>query len=346
MTISSGTVTIQATGGSPNYTSWTGFEADIVDLTGQLIGEATAIEEISGLVTFSGWSTTAANDLIIRAASGIEHKGIRGAGHRIYANNSGGFGTLQFAAGVMHYTVRDLEIIQDGADSHTFRQTASTVSVNGDILIDRCLVYSSRTSDDQTISKVFNQEGTWSHFDVAEFRNVLGVGFGSTAMQGDSGSTTRVLANYCVLVNDVTDSDVSRGGIRYCLAKNCAVFHFGDDGGSGWFDYMNLGTGSANNASHDSSGDSGLTGLTIGDEFVDVTASAWDFHLKSGSTLESAGADISGITVDVDGDTRDGSTPDVGFDELVAGVIITDVDGDEAWNDGDSGLVITGTGFV
>lgn len=31
---------------------------------------------------------------------------------------------------------------------------------------------------------------------------------------------------------------------------------------------------------------------------------------------------------------------------VIAGVSITDVDGDEQWNDGDTGLVITGTGFV
>jgi hypothetical protein len=31
---------------------------------------------------------------------------------------------------------------------------------------------------------------------------------------------------------------------------------------------------------------------------------------------------------------------------VAGGVVITDVDGDEAWNDGDTGLIITGTGFV
>lgn len=67
----------------------------------------------------------------------------------------------------------------------------------------------------------------------------------------------------------------------------------------------------------------------------------WPLSADSG-TQTNLGLDATGdLTVtnavfDADHPTITGGGP----------VIITDVDGDEAWNDGDTGLVITGTGFV
>lgn len=54
------------------------------------------------------------------------------------------------------------------------------------------------------------------------------------------------------------------------------------------------------------------------DQFVNIGAGTEDFHLKSGSFLEGEGTPVSGITTDFEGDARDGSTPDVGYDEFVA----------------------------
>lgn len=65
------------------------------------------------------------------------------------------------------------------------------------------------------------------------------------------------------------------------------------------------------------------------DQFVDLTNDVLDLHLKATSDLIAVGVDLSAdsdapITDDIDGDARDASTPDVGWDEFVAPVVAAD----------------------
>jgi len=85
-----------------------------------------------------------------------------------------------------------------------------------------------------------------------------------------------------------------------------------------------LATGSDYNASSDTSapGANSIHSITASTEFVSVTGGSEDFHLAFGSTLLTDGvgpsSDASVPTTDIDGDTRSGTTCDIGFDEYVA----------------------------
>jgi hypothetical protein len=76
-----------------------------------------------------------------------------------------------------------------------------------------------------------------------------------------------------------------------------------------------------NNASADTSAStdytSTVTSAAAADQFVNASiAGSADFHLKSGSGLEAQGTNT--LSTDIDGDSRDGSTPDIGADEFVS----------------------------
>jgi len=85
-----------------------------------------------------------------------------------------------------------------------------------------------------------------------------------------------------------------------------------------------LATGSDYNASSDTSapGANSIHSITASTEFVSVTGGSEDFHLDSGSTLLADGvgpsSDAAVPTTDIDGDTRSGTTTDIGFDLYVA----------------------------
>lgn len=76
-------------------------------------------------------------------------------------------------------------------------------------------------------------------------------------------------------------------------------------------------TGSDYNLSDITSDAPGGNSVTATLTFADAAND--DYHLASGDTSAiGAGTPISGRTLDIDGDTRDASTPDIGFDEYVA----------------------------
>jgi len=85
-----------------------------------------------------------------------------------------------------------------------------------------------------------------------------------------------------------------------------------------------LATGSDYNASSDTTapGANSIHSITDSTEFKSVTGGSENFHLSAGSTLRGDGvgpsSDSDVPTTDVDGDTRSGTTCDIGFDEYVA----------------------------
>jgi hypothetical protein len=58
------------------------------------------------------------------------------------------------------------------------------------------------------------------------------------------------------------------------------------------------------------------------DQFVSIAVGSEDLHLKAGSDCENAGTPVAEVTIDIDGDTRDVSTPDAGADEFAIGGIV------------------------
>ena len=76
-----------------------------------------------------------------------------------------------------------------------------------------------------------------------------------------------------------------------------------------------------------------------------LLTSATDLHLGVGSPMLNAGSPVAGVTVDIDGDPRPLTTPDIGADEIVAGTLAfssaTYSDGESA---GTTTITVTRTG--
>jgi len=110
------------------------------------------------------------------------------------------------------------------------------------------------------------------------------------------------------------------------------------------------------------SADQDVTTTSTADDYVAVlmrssqaggSIATWDtlsevFDASTTGGLNAGGAGTGGDnTTTVAGDnTNERIYASLVFEAAAGGVTITDVDTDEAWNDGDTGLVITGTGFV
>jgi len=76
-----------------------------------------------------------------------------------------------------------------------------------------------------------------------------------------------------------------------------------------------------NNMSEDTSGNSGLTGITPADQYEETTVGMEDLHLKSGADAIDAGADIgtspTNVNIDINGNDRTGITTwDIGAHEF------------------------------
>ncbi len=70
-----------------------------------------------------------------------------------------------------------------------------------------------------------------------------------------------------------------------------------------------------------------LESVTQADQFVSLSGGI-DLHLKAGSALEDAGKDLDSdptwpVTLDIDGDTRHATAPDIGADELLGAVTVS-----------------------
>ncbi len=126
--------------------------------------------------------------------------------------------------------------------------------------------------------------------------------------------------------------------IHNCTAYNCAIGF--RQAGAGTGQAINCCTNdctdgfegtfsnSSNNCSDISSDAPGTSPQTGEVAFVDEAADPRDLHLASGDTIaQGNGVDLSGdsnlaVTLDVDGDARHASTPDIGFDELAVAVAV------------------------
>ena len=143
--------------------------------------------------------------------------------------------------------------------------------------------------------------------------------WGTNSVFGNSGDTDAVHCRYCSALYQQADANNTTTGFRYVKVTNVAVLHHGGTGGHK--DFLNLNGGSVDYAAHDDSGsEAGLDNLIAVDQFVSIVDDAMDLSLKSGSDLEGEATVIVGLTVDWEGDARDGATPDIGADELVAAV--------------------------
>ena len=305
------------TGGDNDYATLPDWEAATdIDLTAATGTEDRHIAHLflanspyvlaGGAAIFAGATTDVNNYREITAQPGNVHDGTADTGARIQ-NSSAGYYCVYNQENYFRVTKLDL-------DGNSVVNRA--VLISGTVqyaLVEDCLIRET-SGQGVLVSSTPDHANT-----IVTVRNCAGFNCAGGFTHGVSGYEDQTIVEYCSAVRVETDGDVGDSGIRYALVTNCAVFHYGPDGGHA--DYLNLDGGSSNYASHDASGS--VPNLTAADQFVDLTDNDMDLHLIAESDLEAAGTPIGGVTTDwaCDGDTRDGTNPDIGCDEYVGGAV-------------------------
>lgn len=151
-------------------------------------------------------------------------------------------------------------------------------------------------------------------------RSPIGVSTTSTGM----GEVYNCTAYNFNSTNQVNGSFVEQDANGQFKVVNCIAVAHSSSTRNDFEQTYTLATGSDYNASSDTSapGANSIHSITASTEFVSVTGGSENFHLASGSTVLADGvgpsSDAAVPTLDIDGDTRSGTTTDIGFDLYVA----------------------------
>ena len=304
----------------PNYATWTLFEAaipaDITLATGtneHWIGKGrdAAFNEAFAI---SGITTDSTNRVTFTYDTGAKHDGrsrdVSGSGCQISASSGGG-GVVRPA--IQHFSIIGIEVKQAHVSTPypAISWAAGTYSSGAnDQLIDSCILQNTSGSGATYLinASVANL--------VVDIKNTIGYSYGRTA---DFRNSATVAVNYCTFWRHTDQLGIL--GDTELTTKNTYVGKASGSAEDFW-------TGGAapsgsNNASSDTTATTDYTSSLVSkagsNQFVSVTAGSEDFTLKSGSDLETNGVSIGGITTDIIGTSRDGSTPDIGAFEFVAG---------------------------
>jgi len=257
-----------------------------------------------GFVSISGVTSGVNNYPIIRAADGEGHGGISGAGFRMYAYGTGTVLNISQQYGQVY----DLEAIntKDGNGyNYAFGFDTDSVAENiiGKSAYRAITIGSSGYSAVSTLRNCLALPAGPSRNPVG----FLGPGLGYGSVQLDN-CVAGAGCLYGIIGSPATS-------YRQWILRNCVVADgvatIAYDGGAS--------TGSTNNASFDGStitppGANPYTSDVTSADFVD--ASSNDYHLASGSSLKTAGANLySDFQYDVDGDEypSSGAWP-IGYD--------------------------------
>lgn len=294
------------------YETWTAFAADCSGqtLTGVLTGYQKDEELSQSQVTFS-CTTSASNYLKLTYDTGAFHGGDINSGARVVGTSGAFFGAFVF--NVEDLEIDGLAIIRENSTANNTHMCLRCTSgrTAADWTIKNCLFYGDRDGTTTYCGPIFDtsNRGTFTNFLL---ENCVAVQSGG--LVGNSGDTDVFKANHCTFVQGLTDVGVAIAGFRYVLVKNCYAGHYGPT--SSFADYLNLDGGSVTYAAHDTSGsDASLDSLAIADQFV-ATTHPWDMRLQATSDLIEAGT-AAVTTTDILGNTRDGTSPDIGAFEYV-----------------------------
>ena len=330
-----GTVTTYTIGSTGDYATIAAFQSaigtkDLVTATTSYILEIQGETIDENGTNITGWTTNSTYYIYIRPVSGAEHNGVLGAGPILRKTTNGG-SVLIFSSS--YISINGIE----------FRHTGAAVGDGLNFNITNC-----HAQDCISNAVVTGFVGVRNSTTVV---NCLALNCTADGYDSPSSSTGTILNS--LAVDCATGFEANLGGT---IVKNCHSYGATTASYSGTFDTSN----STNNAASDADpntppGSNPITTNTVSTDFEDYAND--DYHLASGSTLIDAGADLtaSGYTTDWEGDARpDGSAWDIGPDQVAGDISITDVansgetpgSGTESWDDGSTGNVITGSGFV
>ncbi len=269
------------------------------------------------LVNILGWTTGASNYVRIYTPTAERHNGtsrdVSGAGCQF--SNAG----TVIAISEDYVRIDGLDTKSTGATTSCISTAATITATNNDIRVENCI--GNLTASTSATNSVFRFVDDFDA-NVTVINNIVYT----------SGTSIAI----CIDVGNVTTAFLAH---NTCHAKAGVGIRWGTGAGdthtlwNNWASsltttaYSVIGTSGTEvggyNASDDATGDDGglttgaLINVTTADQFVSITEGAEDFHLVTGSSLEAAGSPTAAVALDIDGEARDGTTPDIGADEAV-----------------------------
>ena len=238
------------------------------------VGTSGSFESFTGNFTISGWTTSATNNITIRAVAGAEHNGVpqggSGQGSRFYSTNN----VCDMSA--VDIVIEDMEMETNGATVTGIRHLSGS---GKEAYIERCIVGRSGTNGGE-YSILFSSSG------VGSVRNCLVIDH-STSAKSDGiyyeAVGTGVCENNTVNVNNDYGVKTSNTNVT---AKNVVSLGNTTNDWSGTFN-----ASSTNNASGDSTakGSSPVTGVVLTDGTDFTEPSTGDYSPVASGALDGAG---------------------------------------------------------
>jgi hypothetical protein len=242
-------------------------------------------------VNIAGWTTSASNNITVRAAAGEGHGGVQrrdgGTGFALYSTNN----TVLYIS-VDHTVISGIELSSSGVEFPAIDLTGNTVYIHS------CIVWTENISGSQKCINM-NQGGS-----VYDIRNCVIMQTAGWAF--DTRNSVSATVDSCTIISDGTGGNGAVGGdLRNCVS----------------YGYAGACITAVNSQSYcatednTASGTGAVTGVLAGD-FTNL--SLRQFTPATDGKLDGTGTDLSGtFTDDIAGNTR--SVPwEIGAYEIVA----------------------------
>jgi hypothetical protein len=271
-------------------------------------------QDLDDSVAVNGWTTgttVGTHGIVFTCPVGQRHDGtdrdLSGQGFKI---SSSADKVIEIAGVVDSFKMEWLNV--EGINQSAFAKTGS----GGDIEIKNCVCSRSGTTGNEIAINIAAANEYVLENIILTVANYRGI---------DARLSTKLTMSHCTTFGNETDSTYgilldndNTDVVKNCITTGFVTTNWFNSSGAGRLHRKNA-TDDTNEAEDTDSPDSLLVVAT--DEFVAVSSALGtaDFHLKTAS--ESEGAGEAGVsTIDIDNDSRDGSTPDIGADEFVAAV--------------------------
>ena len=277
----------------------------------------------SDSATIAGWGTDATHTLTIKAASGHEHNGVRGAGFILTSTA----GSTLVGSDQDYLFIEDIEVINTSATTN--RRALRTSGTEGNASNQTWKRIIGESTATSSASALFNT------VTIATIENCLGI--------GESGIyTNRVIpCNNCTFISTQSYSMVI--DVSNALATNVLAF------GAGTTDFFALSGSFAAGCTNNAASDTSTPGSNPQDSVASTVFTNYaggDYSLSGTGAVIGGGSDLSGtFTDDIANATR--SSWDIGAYEYIApGWSITNVDLDDTIVDAQTGVVVAISGTV
>jgi len=343
-------------GAGQAYTSIAAWEADSDVTAGDWVGNIVDASEFNENVVFSGVTGTPSdtNRVILTVDPSVRHSGVSGTGHARIRGSSAGQHVFNILDSFTIIEFLDIQQDSFGASDEGIRVGSSTANVS-EVIINSCIVHSPSPNVDQDGVYI----GNWSS--SVRLVNCIIYGFRRAGLhaQNYSGSGTQNWhVDLCTIANCGSSGELESGAINSrtgsTATNNITVYNTAGVGTlAGYDDFSILDSGTTNwSGSYNAVSDLSLTarGLTTGsqEELIlfdlpqatgrfflvnELASGSEDFLLLDDSATNipyQNGLDRSGseptsrvdFSIDIAGNSRLGSTPDIGASEFPSGVIV------------------------